>query len=124
MSTLRLKLEGEQKVQGALRQVSSDLSDLKQANRDTSQLVVSVSRAKAPRRTGRLAASGVATPQTTGAGVTFTVPYANPIHWGWRARKIKPQPFALSAAETTQPVWMGLYDRNIDQIIRKEGFSG
>lgn len=124
VSTLRLDLQGEKQVQQALRQTAKELSDLKQANKDTSQMVLSVARARAPKRSGRLSASGRGSPDTTGAGVTFTVPYANPIHWGWRARNIKPQPFALSAAETTQPVWLGLYERNIEAIARKEGLHG
>jgi hypothetical protein len=124
MSTLRLELEGDAQVRQALRQVSADLDDLKQANSDTSQIVTAAARGVAPKRTGRLAASGRATPETGAAVITFTVPYANPIHWGWRARHIAAQPFAMTAAEATQPTWLRRYEDNIQAIARREGLDG
>jgi hypothetical protein len=124
MTTYRFEIEGEQDVRQALRKVEAELNDLKQANQDASQIVLAAARGRAPRRSGALAASGRATPQDRQASVSFSVPYANPIHWGWRARNIKPQPFAISAAEATQPVWLRKYEVNIVRILREVGLYG
>jgi hypothetical protein len=124
MTSLRLDIQGDKELEKALRQAASDLTELKQANSDTSQIVTAAARGRAPRRTGRLAASGSPSRDAKGAGTTFTVPYANPIHWGWRARRIKPQPFAQTAAEATQPSWLKKYEDNIQDIIRKANLDG
>jgi len=124
MSTLRCELEGEQAVKAALKETATGLDDLKRANQDAGQVVLAAGRGRAPRRSGRLAASGQAVPKEKAATVTFSVPYANPIHWGWRARNIRPQPFAWSAAEATQPLWLRRYEDNIQQLIKGAGLHG
>jgi hypothetical protein len=124
MITLRCELEGEQAVLAALHQTVSGLGDLKQANQGASQIVVAAARGRAPRRTGRLAASGQGVPKDKQASITFSVPYANPIHWGWRARNIRAQPFAITAAEATQPQWLRRYEDNIQQVIKGAGLNG
>jgi hypothetical protein len=124
VTSYRLELEGEAQLRQALEQTAAGLEDLQQANRDTSQMITAAARGTAPKRTGRLAASGRATPEPGAAVITFTVPYANPIHWGWRARHIAAQPFAQSAAEATQPTWLRRYEENIHSLIRKEGLDG
>jgi len=124
MTTLQCEITGDKEVERALRQTAEELGELRQARSDTSQIVTAAARGRAPRRTGRLAASGRAGADDKSAGTTFTVPYANPIHWGWPARKIPPQPFALSAAEATQPIWISRYEDNIQRIIQKEGLHG
>jgi HK97 gp10 family phage protein len=60
---------------------------------------------RAPRRTGRLAASVRAGTDRRGAlvraGNDSTVPYAGVIHYGWPARHIAPQPFLDDAVRAS-----------------------
>jgi len=127
MSTLRFEIENVDQLRKALRQVSDHLEVLKEANQQAAQIVTVEAIGKAPRRSGALAASGRPSAGPNGATITFgspRVPYANPIHWGWRARNIKPQPFAIQAAEATRPAWFRQYEENIMAIIRREDLDG
>jgi hypothetical protein len=45
------------------------------------------------------------------------VPYAGPIHWGWRKHHIKAQPWLYEAAIDSQDQWTGVYLRALQQII-------
>lgn len=86
------------------------------------RIVAEVGAAKAPKVTGRLAASvrgsGAKTQAVARAGGA-AVPYAGPIHWGWPARNIEPQPFLADALEETESVWSPVYERAVDRAIAK-----
>ncbi|MDK4252603.1 hypothetical protein NLL32_00740 [Corynebacterium propinquum] len=47
------------------------------------------------------------------------VPYAGPIHWGWKARKIKPSLYLTRAAKDTEPTWVQEYLAKFESIIDK-----
>ena len=47
------------------------------------------------------------------------VPYAGPIHWGWKARNIRAQPWIAETATSTQPVWMRMYEQGIKREMDK-----
>jgi hypothetical protein len=86
-------------------------------------VVLSRAQALAPKRSGRLAASGRKSGTPAQAAVSFggaQVPYANPIHWGWPAHRIKAQPFLSRAVDQTEPAWRGLYESRMATMIERE----
>lgn len=115
-----VRVEGLRDLIRTLKAAEQDLDDLKAANRTAAQVVADVARARAPRRTGRLAGTGRPGNAARKATVTFgraSVPYANPIHWGWPRRHIQAQPFLLDAARATRFVWMDAYLADLQKIL-------
>ena len=45
------------------------------------------------------------------------VPYAGPIHWGWRKRNIKPTLFLTKSAKETEPAWVNEYLKKFEDIL-------
>lgn len=101
-----LVVSGARRLRATLAAAGDELVDLRQANRDAAEVAAGAARQAAPRRSGALVASILPSAVKGGALVRAggpRVPYANVIHWGWRARGIESQPFALQAAEQTAP---------------------
>lgn len=117
-----IRVEGARELRATLKRAGDDLQDLKDAHRDAAQIVTAASRVKAPKRTGRLAASvrgsGAAATATIRAGRS-SVPYAGPIHWGWPARNIKAQPFITEAAQATEPIWTREYEAAVNKVLHR-----
>lgn len=115
-----IRVEGAKELRATLKRAGDDLGDLKAAHSEAAQLVTGVSRARAPKRSGTLAGSvrgsGAATTATIRAGGS-RVPYAGPIHYGWPAHNIAPQPFISEAAQATEPAWVHLYDQAVEKIL-------
>lgn len=120
MAEANLKVRGGARLRRTLKRAGVDLSELKQVNREVSNIVAGA--AQAPVQTGRLAA-------TVRAGATqrtavvragrARVPYAGPIHWGWPSRGIVAQPFLSEAATETEPEWTGVYFEQLETVIDK-----
>lgn len=117
-----IEVVGARELRSTLKRAGEDLGDLKAAHAAAAQLVTATSRPKAPRRTGTLSGSvrgsGTSTAAIIRAGGA-RVPYAGPIHFGWRAHNIEPQPFISEAAQSTEPAWTALYTRAVDRILDK-----
>lgn len=117
-----VKVDGARELRRQLRAASDDLGDLKAAHAEAGRIVEPVAKGRAPVRSGALRASvrssGTATAAIVRAGYA-RVPYANPIHWGWPARNIRPQPFAWDAIKKTQPRWMLAYQRAVNGILSR-----
>lgn len=113
-----VQVDGLKELRKSLRQAGEDMTDLKQANREAAGTVESAT--QPPRRSGTLAgtlrSTGTVTAGIIRAGKK-SVPYAGPIHWGWPARNIEPQPFLVDAAQATEPQWAAAYEAHIDRIL-------
>lgn len=86
-----------------LRAFGPDLAnELKDTNLELAEEVADTARDLVPRVSGTLAgsirAAGQARTGVIRAG-RASVPYANPIHWGWPRRNIRPQPFMVDALD-------------------------
>lgn len=115
-----IRVDGLRRLRADLRKAGQDTQDLKEANAAVAALVASAASARAPRQSGTLAGSGRGNRAVGRATVTFggaRVPYAGPIHWGWPARGIPPQPFIPEAAQATEPVWLALYLAGLDNAL-------
>jgi hypothetical protein len=93
---------------------------MKDANAAVSAMVAEAAANRAPRRSGRLAGS-VRGNRAVGRAQVLAgkaaVPYAGPIHWGWNAHNIEPQPFMSIAATDLEPAWVALYTSEVNKII-------
>lgn len=70
---------------------------------------------RAPRRSGRLASSIRLSASGNRVSLVSRLPYANPIHWGWRKHGIKANPF-MERAAVARAADVG--DRVADEVER------
>lgn len=116
------RVEGGRKLRRTLRQAGDDLQSLKQAHADAAAIAAKASSALAPKRTGRLAntirSSGTNTAGIIRAGYA-RLPYAGPVHWGWKARNIKPNPFISKGAQDSEGRWIRVYETAVDAALKK-----
>lgn len=122
--TAVVKIEGLGRLRAALRRAGLELADLKEANAAAAALVATAASARAPRRTGRLAASirgNRAVSRATILAGGAAVPYAAPIHWGWPARHIEANPFISEAAQATESAWVPAYEAEILRVVDSVG---
>lgn len=110
---LSYRWQGIDTLRATMTAAARSLDDLSDAGRNTAGIVGSVASSRAPKRTGRLAGSRREVTDALTTAVTFgseAVPYAPPIHWGWAARGIRPQPFAWDAVNQTEARWVREYE--------------
>lgn len=86
-----IQVDGARTLRRKLNQLDRDLTSarMKQIHGEVGDLIAAEGRKRAPRRSGRLAGDIRSQATTrTAAGVVgrASVPYANPIHWGWPSR--------------------------------------
>lgn len=122
MSEPALRVEGARQLRSTMRRAGADMRDLTAVNREVADIVAGAGKGSTPYRTGRLA--GTVRPGATQtmalarAGGART-PYANPIHWGWYRRGIKPQPWLSQAAQSTEPIWFARFEAGISRLLDK-----
>lgn len=123
-----LRIEGLRETLRDLRQLSKDArDDMKETHRNAGEVVASLARTLAPSRTGQLSKTIRSNPTqrqgrvSIGRGVS--VPYAAPIHFGWPARRIKPQPFVYDALDNRRDEIFRLYDERIGLLIREHNLA-
>lgn len=118
MAAAQLRVDGARRLRTTMRRAGIDMAELREVHAAAARLVAA--RADPPRRTGRLAATiraGATQRQATVRAGYARVPYAPVIHWGWPARGIRAQPFLSEAAQASEPAWVELYARHVEQII-------
>jgi len=119
-----IQVTGAKELRSALKRMGADLSDLRAINLSAAKVVAADAKARAPRRSGALANSirPLAT-RTTGsvaAGRTM-VPYAGPIHFGWPARNIEPQPFLYEALDNRSGEVVQKYEDEVARLVTRVG---
>jgi len=116
----QLEVKGGRELRRALKSVEGGLEDLKTLHGAAATVVVQAAGSTVPRRTGRLAGSirgsGTKTMAVVRAGGA-RIPYGGPIHWGWPARNIAPQPFLTEAAQNTEDSWEAIYADGVQRLI-------
>lgn len=122
MAVQSVRVEGAARLRRTLREAGDDLADMKAAHKRAAQIAANASADLAPKRSGRLAdtirSSGTKTAGTIRAG-RASVPYANPIHWGWFRRGIQPQPFLSRGARDSEGRWIREYEDYLDTALEK-----
>ncbi|MEM9521560.1 MAG: HK97 gp10 family phage protein [Actinomycetota bacterium] len=121
-SPARAEVENGRALRRQLRQIEGGIADLKVVHKAAAQVVERRAVAIVPRRSGRLAADIRSAGQASGGVVRAgrkSVPYAGPIHFGWSARNISPQPFLYDALDDRRSEVLDAYDKHVAAVIRK-----
>lgn len=110
-----------------MRRTGEDVKDeLKGLHAEGANLVLEEALKKVPVRTGTLKATvRAASLQTRGevrAGYK-RVPWAGPIHFGWPARNIRPQPFLYDAIDARREQVLDAYYDAVNAAARRHGLD-
>ncbi len=124
-----VKVTNLREINKALAAVGVPKDAIKDAGKESGELVASEARSLAPVRTGALRNS-IRVGATARGKITVlagnnrtsksAVPYANPIHWGWFKRHIRPQPFFVTALGYTRSEIYDNYFKQIEKLIIQE----
>ena len=124
-----IKVLNLKQITKALQAVGVPNDAIKAAGKESAESVMGEARKLVPVRSGKLRdsirlASNARGRVTIQAGNNRSsrsgVPYANPIHWGWFKRNIKPQPFFVSALGLTRGEVYEKYMKNMEKLILEE----
>lgn len=119
----QLEIEGLRELQKSLRNLTEDSrNEMKETHRRAGEIVIEGARRYVPVRTGALLASMRSAPTQRQGKVrvgSAAVPYAGPIHFGWPARNIKPNPFIYEVLDQRRQEVYALYADRISQLIMK-----
>jgi len=121
------EIQGLREVQKALKQLGdATKKEMKSTHLKAAEIVVGASKRFVPIKTGALAQSIRPAAVMSGGRVkvgSASVPYAGPIHFGWPARRIKPQPFVYDALDTRRGEVSRLYEKRMAILMFKYGLS-
>lgn len=123
-----IKVKGYKSAIKSLQAIGVPDTEIKAAGSQAGEVVAREARTLVPVRTGALRnsirVSKALTKVSVSAGNNGKVPYANPIHWGWFKRNIKPQPFFIQALGTTRDEVYRNYYRTVDTLIAFNSTKG
>lgn len=130
MADTGIKVEGLRNALAALKAVGTPTAEISAAAQEAGEIVANMSRSLVPVRSGRLRATIKSRKQARkvliSAGNNTTVPYANPIHFGWYYDKnnfikknILPNPFFSKALGITRREVYETYFTNINKLFNK-----
>ena len=120
-----IKVDGIKGLQKQLRATADkDMQKkVRAANKDAASIVADEAKNKVPVRSGALrnsiGARGTNKAATVKAGSAARVPYAGPVHFGWRARGIEPQPFLYEALGDKWSEVYRQYDKQISELVNE-----
>lgn len=123
-----IKVKGYKSAIKALQEIGVPANEIKLAGAEAGELVANEARGLVPVRSGNLRntirVSKALNRVSVSAGNNGRVPYANPIHWGWFKRNIKPQPFFTKALGITRDEVYQNYYRSLDKLIASNATKG
>lgn len=124
----KAQIVGLRETQKALKALGdATKKELKSTHKEAAQIVVDGAIRYAPVRTGALVSSMRAAATMFSGKVRVgnaNVEYAGAIHFGWPARRIKPQPFIYDALDGRRNQVAQLYATRIDELVRRYDLAG
>lgn len=102
MTGTRIDVEGAERLTRTLGELADDLGHLDPVNKKAADQLLSEAKPGTPYESGELAGSGSTVADDTEGAVVYDTEYAGPIHNGWEARNIEPQPWLTDAADPAQ----------------------
>lgn len=114
MAEVTVRIKGLAALRRDLKQLGGDAADLKAAHAAAGRIVAAAAAPRAPRSTGRLAASLRASQTVGKATVRSPVAYGVFQHWAPYGR-----PFISEAAQATEPVWLAAYMADLNRAVEK-----
>jgi hypothetical protein len=126
MTKPTITVTGQRQLKRSLKNIDGAMADLKLIHADAAKIVETRAETLAPRRSGKLAKS-VRSSGTKSAGVvrsgSSSVEYAGPVHFGWPAKNIAPQPFLYDALDQRSDEVIAVYQRRVNAVIRRNGLA-
>jgi len=123
-----IKVQGYKASLKALQAIGVPANELKAAGSQAGEVVAREARNLVPVRSGKLRnsirVSKALNSVSISAGNNGKIQYANPIHWGWFKRNIKPQPFFTQALGITRDEVYRNYYRTVDTLIAFNSTKG
>jgi HK97 gp10 family phage protein len=130
MAESGIKVVGLNEAIRALRAIGVPSTEIGEASQEAGSIVANSARSLVPVRTGALRATikarKVARKVVVSAGNNRSVPYANPIHWGWnydqvnfKAKNIRPRPFFINALNRTRTQVYQVFFGNMEKLFQK-----
>ena len=128
MQTNGIKIANLREINRVLNAVGVPKKEVSAAAKRSAQVLVDEARSLVPVRSGRLRDSirigATGTGKTTiRAGNNTTIQYANPIHWGWFKRKIRPQPFFSKALGYKREEIYQKWFEEFERLITEQAFK-
>jgi hypothetical protein len=125
-----IKVENLKQVIRALREIGVPTAEVGKASQEAADIVANMSRSLVPVRSGKLRSTIKSKRQArkvlVSAGTNKSVPYANPIHWGWFydrnnfvKKNILPNPFFAKALGLTRNEVYKTYFVNMNKLFNK-----
>lgn len=124
-----IKVAGLNQTIKALREIGVPDNEIKESLQQSAELVAQRGRTLVPVRSGRLLGSIRTAKQLRKAVVragSSSVPYANPIHWGWYYdkewfiyKRIKPNPFLAKAMGYERETIIQTFNNQMQAMIDK-----
>jgi HK97 gp10 family phage protein len=123
-----VQIEGLRETLRDLRDLGKDAKeDMKETHRRAGEIVAAAAKPLAPVRTGALSKTIVSSPTQYQGRVRIgrgaSVPYAGPIHFGWPARGIRPQPFIYDALDGRREQVLQTYESRIGDLIARHNLA-
>jgi hypothetical protein len=117
-----IEVEGAPQLRKAFKKLGGRSKDLSAIHGDIASDVADKAQQLVPYASGRLSRSIKGTKSASRAAVTAgqrLPPYAGPIHFGWRARNIEPQPFLYDALDSRRGEIAKRYADGIGELVKK-----
>lgn len=106
-----VELVGVEDVQGVLDRLADAAGNLEEPHRTVGEQLLDLADPRTPRRSGALAASGRVDAASNETDLIYDEVYSGPIHNGWYAHNIAPQPWLLDTVnESHDLVLSGFHD--------------
>lgn len=116
-----VELEGGPQLRRAFDKMEDRAADLRQPAREAAETVEHEAESLVPVLTGRLRESIRSTVSRNRsaviAGNNRLVPYAGPIHFGWRDRNIEPHPFLYDALDRRRDEVVERYRAHVETLV-------
>ena len=117
-----IQVEGAAELRRAMKHMERDLKDLTKIHKAAAAPVMERSKDLVPRVSGALGRTIRLSATRTRASILAGrsgVPYAGPIHYGWRRRNIEPHPFLTDAIAEKRSEVVDIYGMAIGDLVRR-----
>jgi phage gpG-like protein len=112
-----ITVDGASRMSATLGHAADDVGQLDAADARASAIIAAAARARAPRRTGRLAGSIAAAPGEGAGRVVVGAEYAAYVEYGVPVRHVPARPFLAEAAEVSGPVAIDAYRDEVQRVV-------
>ncbi len=120
-----VRIEGLDKLHREFKAISKELpKELKAVSKAGAEIVADEGRVRVPVLTGKLRAAIKAGATAKGGIVRVKLDYAPPIHFGWTAHNIDPDPFLYDALDDRREEVTQIVNDGVRDLVEKTFHDG